>query len=169
MSIPTAKIHNLSSHEERARFYAMIRTLFAWCAIAVLAIMLAITRVDLVSHKRAIQALQQERTPAPIYVDENGLQFVDRQSWLMHRDGHVTSGRDYDAEAPGIEHELQLQHEAIRQLAIATHILGAECNPRRKFAPLHMPPGFDVGEIEIGGEERPKGFKVGERRGTVAP
>jgi hypothetical protein len=61
--------------------------------------------------------------------------------------------REPTVAAPDHTYELALQHEAIRQLAIAVHVLGAECNPRRKYAPLHMPKGFDIEAIEIGGDE----------------
>lgn len=65
---------------------------------------------------------------------------------------------------PDHTYELALQHEAIRQLAIAVQVLGAECNPRRKYAPLHLPKGFDVETIEVGGDERPRGFITGGGR-----
>jgi hypothetical protein len=66
--------------------------------------------------------------------------------------------------APDHTYELAVQHEAIRQLAIAVQVLGAECNPRRVYAPLHMPKGFDITHIEFGGDERPRGFVTGGAR-----
>lgn len=63
----------------------------------------------------------------------------------------TVDGRDYDAEAEGIATQLQIYSEALTALHEAVTTLGAECNPRRKYIRVRMPPPWT--NIEIGGEE----------------